>query len=199
MLLLHNQRDVRHYCESVEAVCSEYLWSSLSTNTVPGGESVARTVTLNGQAVKIRHPLAPLGLGIITFGIYTLVWYYLINDEMRRQGEDVSPGISLLAVTLGALLIIPPFVSMYNTAERIRRSQEGRGVSKPISPLLALLLLFIPIANIFQTAYLQSGLNRAWERRAGDFSGPAAGPAIGAATAPTTPETPEVPPGSPAP
>jgi hypothetical protein len=63
---------------------------------------VARTVTLNGQAVKIRHPLAPLGLGIITFGIYTLVWYYLINDEMRRQGEDVSPGVSLLAVTLGA-------------------------------------------------------------------------------------------------
>jgi Kef-type K+ transport system membrane component KefB len=130
---------------------------------------MARTITVSGQTVKVRHPLAPLGLGIITFGIYTLVWYYLINDEMRRQGEDVSPGISLLAVTLGALLIIPPFVSMYNTAERIRRAQEIRGVSGPISPVLALVLLFVPIANIFQTAYLQSGLNRAWERGAGDF------------------------------
>ncbi len=118
---------------------------------------------IGGAAVKSRHPFAPLGLGIITLGIYSLYWYYKINDEMRRLGEPVSPGLSLLAVTLGAVLIVPPFVSMFNTADRIRRLQEGNGVATPLSPLLALVMLFIPLVNIFQTAYLQSGLNRAYE------------------------------------
>jgi hypothetical protein len=129
---------------------------------------MASTHTLaNGIAVKVRHPLAPLGLAILTLGIYPLVWYYKINAELRSQGEDVSPGMALLAVTLGAVLIVPPFVSLYNTAERIRRVQERAGVTSTINPVLALVLLFIPLVNIFQTAYLQSALNAAWERAAG--------------------------------
>jgi hypothetical protein len=36
-----------------------------------------------------------------------------------------------------------------------------------ISAVLALVLLFVPVANLFQTAYLQAGLDRAWERAAG--------------------------------
>jgi hypothetical protein len=129
---------------------------------------MASTHTLdNGATVKVRHPLAPLGLAIVTLGIYQLVWYYKINAELRSQGEDVSPGVALLAVSLGIVLIVPPFVSLYNTAERIRRVQERAGVTAPISPVLALALLFIPLVNVFQTAYMQSALNAAWERAAG--------------------------------
>ena len=129
---------------------------------------MASTHTLaNGLAVKVRHPLAPSGLAILTLGIYQLVWYYKINAELRSQGEEVSPGTALLAVTLGAVLIVPPFVSLYNTAERIRRVQERAGVTSTINPVLALVLLFIPLVNIFQTAYMQSALNAAWERAAG--------------------------------
>jgi hypothetical protein len=65
------------------------------------------------------------------------------------------------------VLIVPPLVSLYNTAERIRRVQERAGVTSPISPVLALVLLFIPLVNIFQTAYMQSALNAAWERASG--------------------------------
>jgi hypothetical protein len=129
---------------------------------------VASTHTLgNGASVKVRHPLAPLGLAILTLGIYQLVWYYKINAELRSQGEDVNPGIALLALTLGIVLIVPPFVSLYNTAERIRRVQERAGVTSTISPVLALVLLFVPLVNILQSAYLQSALNAAWERAAG--------------------------------
>ncbi len=120
----------------------------------------------NGATVKVRHPLAPLGLGILTLGIYSLYWYYTINDELRSQGEEVNPVISLLAVTLGALLLVPPIVSMYNTASRIQRVQQRVGVTDLINPVLALVLLVIPLANIFQTAYLQLGLNAAWQRAA---------------------------------
>jgi hypothetical protein len=129
---------------------------------------MASTHTLNnGATVKVRHPLAPLGLAIITLGIYQLVWYYKINEELRSQGEDVKPGMALLALSLGFVLIVPPFVSLYNTAERIRRVQERAGVTSPISPVLALVLLFVPFVNIFQPAYMQSALNAAWERAAG--------------------------------
>jgi uncharacterized membrane protein len=138
---------------------------------------MARDITLGSGNVKVRHPLAPLGLGIITLGVYPLVWYYKINSELRDQGEDVSPGVALLAITLGVFLLVPPFVSNYNTAERIRRVQERNGVESPISAVVALVLLFIPVINAFQTAYLQAGLNRAWERAAGDFAPPTADPA----------------------
>jgi Kef-type K+ transport system membrane component KefB len=135
---------------------------------------MARDIVIDGSSVKVRHPLAPLGLGLITLGVYPLVWYFKINSELRSQGEDVSPGVALLAITLGAFLIVPPFVSIYNTAERIRRVQERKGVDNPISAVLALVLLFIPFVNAFQSAYLQAGLNRAWERAAGDFVAPSA-------------------------
>lgn len=143
---------------------------------------MASTHTLeSGLTVKVRHPLGPLGLSIITLGIYMLVWYFKVNAELRDAGEDVSPGVALLAVTFGIILIIPPFVSLYNTAERIRRVQERAGVTKTISPVLALVLTFIPIANMFQTAYMQSALNAAWERMAGLTT-----PQAAAATAPST-------------
>jgi hypothetical protein len=132
------------------------------------GICMASIHTLDGGAtVKVRHPLAPLGLAMITLGIYQLVWYYKINSELRANGEDVNPGVALLAITLGAFVIVPPFVSVYNTAERIRRVQGRAGVTAPISPVLALVLLFIPLVNIFQTAYVQGALNAAWERAAG--------------------------------
>jgi hypothetical protein len=155
-------------------------------DSTTGSDFMARDIVIDGSNVKVRHPLAPLGLGLITLGIYPLVWYFKINSELRSQGEDVSPGMALLAITLGAFLIVPPFVSMYNTAERIRRVQERKGVESPISAVLALVLLFIPIVNAFQSAYVQAGLNRAWERAAGDFTArsavapPAAGPTVGA-------------------
>jgi hypothetical protein len=147
---------------------------------------MARDIVIAGSTVKVRHPLAPLGLGIITLGVYPLVWYVRINAELRSQGEEVSPGVALLAITLGAILIVPPFVSLYNTAERIRRVQVRNGVEDPISAVLALVLLFVPVANLFQSAYLQAGLNRAWERAAGDvrlsaaLAPPAVDPPVGA-------------------
>ena len=128
--------------------------------------TVAKDINANGQRVKIRHPLAPLGLGLITLGIYPLVWYYKINTELRGQGEKVSPGVALVAVTFGALIIVPPFVSIFNTSDRIRRVQQRSGVSNTISPVLSLIMLFIPLVNLFQTAYMQSELNQAWERLA---------------------------------
>jgi hypothetical protein len=84
------------------------------------------TITRDGQMYMKRDPLAVLGLSIITLGIYWLYWYYKINDEIRRYEKDptVSPGRSLLAVTLGVFLIVPPFIAHYNTSLHIVRMEQ---------------------------------------------------------------------------
>jgi hypothetical protein len=125
---------------------------------------MAQEVSLNGSTVKIRHPFAPIGLSIITLGIYGLYWYYAINKELKEDGETVEPVVSLLAITIGALIIVPPFVSLYNTAQRIKNAQERHGAPNPITPVLALIMVFIPIVSFFLTVYMQSSINGAWER-----------------------------------
>src|SRR5262249_24727968 len=75
------------------------------------------TVQSSGAAlgrVKIRNPFLVFVWALITFGIYSLVWYYKINRELRDAcGVSVSPGVSLLALFPGGIIIIPPFISWY--------------------------------------------------------------------------------------
>jgi hypothetical protein len=125
---------------------------------------MAQTVVVNGETFKRRNIVGVwLGLPLITFGIYHLVWYYKINNEARRflKDDSISPGISLLAITLGAILIIPPFVSVYQTGVRIQRMQERAGLSSRIEPVVGLLLMFV---FGLHTLYLQSHLNRIWDK-----------------------------------
>ena len=73
-----------------------------------------------------------LGLGLITLGIYHIFWWYFINREMadygRANGVDLgdNPVMSVLAITLGALIIVPPFVSLFRTLRRVERAQTTR-------------------------------------------------------------------------
>jgi hypothetical protein len=128
---------------------------------------MAQTVVVDGETFKRRNIVGVwLGLPLITFGIYHLVWYYKINNEARRflKDDSISPGISLLAITLGAFLIIPPFVSVYQTGVRIRRMQERAGLSSRSEPVVALLLTFV---FGLHTLYIQSHLNQIWDRYLG--------------------------------
>jgi hypothetical protein len=105
-----------------------------------------------GGVGKVRSFWVGLGLAVITLGIYYYVWYYLINDELKDVGNarddqnlaQSSPASSVAAVSIGALILIPPFLSIYNTGNRIRRAQLLLGIdrNKAINPVLALLLSF---------------------------------------------------------
>lgn len=125
---------------------------------------MAQTVVVGNQTFKRRNIVGVwLGLPLITLGIYHLVWYYKINNEARRYlGDDsISPGISLLAITLGGFLIIPPFVSIYKTGSRIARMQEKAGLDSRVEPVVGLLLTFV---FGLHALYLQAHLNRIWDR-----------------------------------
>jgi Domain of unknown function (DUF4234) len=135
---------------------------------------VAETVTIQGQSYLKRNPLGVLGLTFITLGIYGLYWYYKVNEEILRYTKDdtISPTRSLLAVFPGALIIVPPFIAFYNTANHIVRMQQHRGLTSQISPALVVILgviIFIGMA-----AYVQEHLNRVWDA-ASAAEAPAAG------------------------
>jgi hypothetical protein len=127
--------------------------------------SVAQKVTLEGGTeVKIRRPWGVFLLTIVTLWIYYLVWYYKINREMRDQGIDVSPGVALLAITLGGFLIVPPFVSTWRTFKRIKTLQENARLDEPhVNHVTGFVLYLIALILLpFETAYAQHHLNRVW-------------------------------------
>ena len=132
--------------------------------------AVTVQITDRGQTAKIRNPWGVLGLSLITLGIYYLVWYYKVNREMSDWGAQnridigTSPGLSLIAITLGGILIIPPFVSIWATGKRMQLTQRAADVHGG-SGLLWFVLHLIPFVSLFAPVYLQMQLNKAWETR----------------------------------
>jgi hypothetical protein len=126
---------------------------------------MASTVVVNNQSFKRRNPLAVwIGLPLITLGIYYFVWWYKINDEAKRflNDQSINPALSVVAVTLGAIIIVPPFVSAYGTTQRIARMQERAGMpaGTRANPWISVLLHFVFGAHAL---YMQLELNRIWD------------------------------------
>jgi hypothetical protein len=128
---------------------------------------LAELVTIDGQQYKKREPLGVLGLSFITIGIYFFYWYYKVNDEIRRfeKDETVRPGVALLSVTLGWFIIVPPFISVYNTSNHIVPMEQRMGIQQQLSP--ALNVIFLLIIGIAVPAYSQEHLNRVWDAATG--------------------------------
>ena len=135
-------------------------------------------VNAYGAEVKVRDPGIVVLFFFLTLGflIYPQVWYYRINRELRDFGRvyrdeklaDSNPVLSVLAVTLGALLIIPPIVSWWKCTGRIRRAQ---GIAQEPSLINGWLIFAMYVGMIVFSpvglgipAYVQSGLNGIWRK-----------------------------------
>jgi len=138
---------------------------------------MAEEVAIAGteSRAKLRNPLGVVGLSIITIGIYYVFWWYFVNREMRdfgrARGTDLgqNPTNSVLALTLGWIIIVPAIVTLWTTSDRIQRTQEVAGVDRPASgPIIFILLLLIGPVGIW---YAQNELNKAWTAQAGAGSG----------------------------
>jgi hypothetical protein len=119
---------------------------------------------MTGRAGKTRNIwLTWLIWPLITLGIYHLVWYYKINREARDFDEKivVEPAVSVLAITVGWIIIVPPYVSIYRTGERIAQMQEDADMERTCNGWIGLLLSFL--FGLY-SLYYQSELNRIWAR-----------------------------------
>ena len=123
-----------------------------------------------GTTAKIRSLFAPALLPFPTLGIYLFFWWYYINRELRDYGRargtdelGTSPGKSVLAITLGALIIVPAILSLINTFKRVQRAQQLAGV-EVLNGWIGLVLYLVISPAFF--AYMQSGLNSVWKTQA---------------------------------
>ena len=148
---------------------------------------MAESVTINGQPYLKRNPLGVLGLSFITVGIYFFVWYYKINDEIKRfeNDETMNPTRSLMAMIFGWLIIVPPFIAMYNTAKHVQSMEARLGIQQTLEPALVIVLMVV--FSIGNGVYIQEHLNRSWDRALGGVTMPAAPTA---AVPPPPPPTP---------
>ena len=120
------------------------------------------------QGAKIRNIFVVVILLIVTLGIYGIFWWYFVNREMADLGRSrqtnelgTSPGTSVLAITLGAFVIVPAILSLIGTFKRVQATQRLTGRTEVLNGWIALILLLV-VAPAFY-AYLQSGLNSSWE------------------------------------
>lgn len=135
---------------------------------------MAEDVQIHGsnQPGKIRNPLGVIGLTLITFGIYGIVWYYKTNKELAEIGRarntqecGTAPGTSVLAVTLGVFILVPPFVSMYNFCKRLNAAERLTGAPQGMEPgLLFVIFLFVSPVGFYLA---QSSLNKVLGAQAG--------------------------------
>jgi len=137
---------------------------------------VAESVQIDGETYKQRSPLGVLGLCIITIGIYYFYWYYQVNDELRRYERDdsISPTRSLMAVLFGWIIIVPPFIALWNTAAHIQEIERRESIQPVMEPVLV--IVFILLLSIVNPPYIQSHLNSIWSH--GSSSGTPALPPV---------------------
>jgi Domain of unknown function (DUF4234) len=137
---------------------------------------MAEIVRIEGTeaTAKIRSVVWVIVLELVTLSIYGFFWWYFIHRELRDYGRakgttelGTSPGKSLLAITLGLLIIVPALVSIYNGFKRVQAAQRLTGI-EPINGWIGLILFIVFYPGLM--GYMQSGLNAVWQAQAGAVS-----------------------------
>jgi hypothetical protein len=82
---------------------------------------------------KIRSTGLCILLTVVTFGIYPLVWYYLVHEEMKRHSRDGLGGVVALLLAFFVGIVMP-----YLTSSEVGRLYEVRGMARPVSALTGL-------------------------------------------------------------
>ena len=81
-----------------------------------------------GSLGKIRGTGVCVLLLFVTFGIYSLVWYFKTHEEMKRHsGQGLGGGLALL------LAFFVGIVMPYLTSSEVGSLYERSGRSKPVS------------------------------------------------------------------
>ncbi|MEV3921857.1 DUF4234 domain-containing protein [Actinomadura coerulea] len=117
-----------------------------------------------GLNMKRRNPVgAWLGLPIITFGIYGLVWFFKVHDELHRYDRRIDNAATnaLLSMLFGGITLgIWPLVMWVKLGGRIAQAQRAAGLQPSCSGGMGFLLGIFG----FGVLYYQLQLNKVTDR-----------------------------------
>ena len=113
-----------------------------------------------GPAGKVRGTGACIALSIVTFGIYSIVWFYKVHSEMKKHtGAGLGGGLAaVLALFVG---IVMPFLTSGEVGTLYRRA----GMAAPVSTTTGLWYfpgVFILIGPLVWFVKTNGALNSYW-------------------------------------
>ncbi len=114
-----------------------------------------------GEIGKVRSTGVSMLLFVVTLGIYGLVWFYLVHDEMKRH---TGRGLGGLVALLLAIFVTP--VVVFFTSDEAGKLYAARGQQPPVTALTGLwyfpgiIVLFLPIVWFVKT---NGALNEYWK------------------------------------
>ena len=96
-------------------------------------------------------------LSIVTIGVWTFLWSYRTNEDLKKYNGDGIGGV--LAVVLNLLLGV---VLMFTIPNEIKNMYERDGRESPVSAIWGLWFL-LPIIGLFIWYFkVQNSLNDFW-------------------------------------
>ena len=127
----------------------------------PAGHATALASRPLGPAGKVRSTWAVIGLSIITFGVYSLYYYFATHQEMKdHTGEGVGGALGLV-IALFTLGLVTPFLLPHEVGTLYARQGRPRPVSATTGLwiLLGSFLLVGPLVWLIKT---NGALNAYW-------------------------------------
>lgn len=124
-----------------------------------------------GHNMKRRNPAgAWLGLPMITFGIYGLVWFYKVHAELfayDRRTEDAATGALLSMLFGGITLGIWPLIMWVKLGGRIAQAQRAAGLPESCGGGMGFLLGIFGFGVLYYQIQLNKVIDRYGETPAG--------------------------------
>lgn len=92
-----------------------------------------------GPIGQVRSTGICILLAIVTLGIYQLVWFYKVHEEMKRHtGRGLGGAVPLVLLLLGLVVGVSGLVVPFLTSSEVGQMQEGAGRQKTVSGLTGL-------------------------------------------------------------
>ncbi|NVI89359.1 DUF4234 domain-containing protein [Actinomadura sp. BRA 177] len=124
-----------------------------------------------GYNMKRRNPVgAWLGLPLITFGIYGLVWFFKVHNELAEYDRRIDNAATnaLLSMIFGAITLgIWPLVMYVKLGGRIAQAQRAAGLQATCSGGVGFLLGIIGCGVLYYQIQLNKVVDRYGDTPAG--------------------------------
>ncbi|TDD32047.1 DUF4234 domain-containing protein [Actinomadura sp. KC06] len=124
-----------------------------------------------GANMKRRNAVAAwLGLPIITFGIYGLVWFFKVHNELHEYDRRIDNAATnaLLSMIFGFITLgIWPLVMWVKLAGRISQAQRAAGLQPTCSGGVGFLLGILGFGVLYYQLQLNKVVDRYGETPAG--------------------------------
>jgi uncharacterized protein DUF4234 len=138
-----------------EGSAAEGAGAAETTPAAPPAPAVS-----HGAIGQHRGPWFVALIGLITFGIYWIYWYYKTGEEVKRYSGEGLGGILWLVIAL-VIGIVMWFVAPSEVGNLYGR--EGK--ERPVSGKTGFWMLLPLVGYFVWTIKVQGALNRFWESK----------------------------------